>query len=53
MQKRKNKKDFESNPEDRKRKLNFKKKKQRDQERMIDYRKMSNLNDFDEYEDYI
>jgi len=52
MKKRKNTKDFEVNPEERKRKLNFKRKKQRNREREIDYRRMSNLNDFDEYEQY-
>lgn len=52
MKKRKNNKDFEVNPEERKRKLNFKRKKQRNREREIDYRRMSNLKDFDEYEQY-
>jgi hypothetical protein len=50
MKKRSNSRETDFNPEDRKRNLNFKRKKQRDQERNIDHKKMSNLKDFDEYE---
>lgn len=40
------------NPEDRKRKLNFKKKRQRNQEPHFDHRRVKNMKDLDEYEDY-
>lgn len=40
------------NPEDRKRKLNFKKKRQRSQEPHFDHRTVRSIKDLDEYEDY-
>jgi hypothetical protein len=40
------------NPEDRKRKLNFKKKRQRNQEPKFNHKGIKGLNDLDEYEDY-
>ena len=39
------------NPEDRKRKLNFKKKRQRSQEPTFDHRRVRNLKDLEDYEE--
>lgn len=39
------------NPEDRKRKLNFKKKRQRNQEPTLDHRRVRNLKDLEDYEE--
>lgn len=39
------------NPEDRKRKLNFKKKRQRNQEPTFDHRRVRSLKDLDDYEE--
>ena len=39
------------NPEDRKRKLNFKKKRQRNQEPTFDHRRVRNLKDLEDYEE--
>jgi len=39
------------NPEDRKRKLHFKKKRQRNQEPTFDHRRVRNLKDLEDYEE--
>lgn len=51
MKKRKDVRTDNMNPEDRKRKLNFKKKKQSQNEAYFDKRKIRKLKDFDEFED--
>ena len=49
--KKRNQSREEINPEDRKRKLNFKKKRQRNQEPTFDHRRVRNLKDLEDYEE--
>lgn len=51
MKKRKQSRE-DINPEDRKRKLNFKQKRQRNQEPKFDHRGIKGLKDLDEFDEY-
>ena len=51
MKKRKSQREDNFNPEDRKRNINFKKKKQREQDILFNPKRLGNLENFDEFEE--